>query len=107
MVREERIKFILQELQRDPSDVFLNYALGLEYAADTSRHEMAEKQFLKVLSLEPGHTAANYQVGKLLESKGDVNNALKHFRAGLEAARARKDLKTASEFEEAIFLLEE
>jgi lipopolysaccharide biosynthesis regulator YciM len=104
--RSERIASILAQLQTEPEDVFLNYALGLEYSAVPAEFEKAVGQFEKVLAIDAAYVPAHYHLGKLFETNGDVPKAIANYRAGLELARRKKDQKSASEFEEAIFLLE-
>jgi cytochrome c-type biogenesis protein CcmH/NrfG len=101
-----RVENLLRMLEGEPSDVFLNYALALEYIKDETASATAESQLMHVLSLDRSYTAAYYQLGKLLERQNRITEALETYRAGLEIAKAKKD-KKAGEFEEAIFLLED
>jgi Tfp pilus assembly protein PilF len=101
-----RVGNLLRMLEAEPSDIFLNYALALEYMKTSDGYNMAEAQLRHVLSLDRNYTAAYYQLGKILEGQGKNTEALDAYRKGLEIARAKKD-KKAGEFEEAIFLLED
>ncbi len=100
-----RLESLLELLKAESDDVFLNYALGMEYAA-LQRRDVAEQQFRKVLALDPGYLGAYYQLGKLLEA-WKTSAAMEIYREGLEKARIKKDHKAVNEFEEAIFLLED
>jgi tetratricopeptide (TPR) repeat protein len=104
--QEKRFSSILDMLRQDPEDVFLNYALALELIKREQLDE-AEKYLLKTVSLDKSYIAAYYQLGKLNEKIQQVATALSWYRKGLAETRAVKDLKAASEFEEAIFLLED
>lgn len=106
MERSARIEMLMNMLGSDPGDLFMNYALGVEYMAD-SRPAEAEVQFKKVLELEPDYIAAYYQLGKLFESQANTDAALGFYRSGLEKARLKKDNKAINEFGEAIFMLED
>jgi hypothetical protein len=106
MSSHQRISSLEQMLQAEPEDVFLNYALALEYLRDQDKKEMAEVQFRKVIQLEASYVPAYYQLGKLLESK-DPLLAIEQYRKGLDHAERKKDRKSAGEFREAIFMLED
>ena len=107
MDRQERIKYLQQELQKEPSDIFLNYALGLEYAAQPGTFYEAEAQYRKVLKLDNKYLAGYYQLGQLYELQNRSSEALTYYREGLATAREKKDLKSAGEFQEVISNLEE
>jgi tetratricopeptide (TPR) repeat protein len=93
-------------LEQEPNDLFLNYTLGLEHVAEHNLPE-AEGLFKKVLGLDANYIAAYYQLGKLLESRKKNEEAILNYKKGLEKAKEQKNNKAASEFEEAIFLLED
>ena len=97
---------VLKLLEKEPDDLFLNFVLGLEFAAELQTDD-AERQFMKVLTLDSNYIAAYYQLGKLLESNGKVKDALIYFREGLSKAREQNNNKSANEFEEAIFTIED
>jgi tetratricopeptide (TPR) repeat protein len=105
--RLARIEMLEQMLEKEPNDLFLNYALGLEYANDLATVANAESQFRAVIELDQNYVAAYYQLGKLFESLLRVPEALEFYKKGLEKARALKDNKSVNEFEEAIFMLED
>lgn len=106
MERLARIEMLISMLGSEPRDLFTNYALGVEYAAD-ARSAEAEAQFKKVLDLDPDYIAAYYQLGKLFEARENTATALDFYRLGLEKARLKKDNKAINEFGEAVFMLEE
>jgi len=100
-----RVDMLLDLLENDPGDLFLNYALGIEYASALKAQE-AETQFKRVLELDENYIAAYYQLGKLFEAQTKNSEALAYYKAGLEKAREKKD-KSVHEFEEAVFMLED
>lgn len=106
MDRLGRIDMLRELLGKEPEDIFLNYALGLEYVAELALND-AEKQFKKVLELDPEYIAVYYQMGKLFESQLKNEEALHYFKAGLSKAISQKNNKAVNEFNEAIFMLED
>src|SRR5690349_24669452 len=96
-----RLGTLLKMLETEPSDIFLNFALALEYMKNGADSVLAETQLNRVLALDSKYTPAYYQLGKLLENQSRVAEALAVYRKGLEIAREKKD-KKAGEFEEAI-----
>jgi len=93
-------------LLKEPDDIFLNYALGIELVGELDVVQ-AEFQFKKVLKMEPEYIAAYYQLGKLFESQLKNTEALHFYKLGLEKAKAIKNNKAINEFGEAVFMLEE
>src|SRR5689334_18189207 len=107
MNREVRIKMLMNELEKEPADLFINYALGLEYANDLNTVADAESQFKIVLGIDPNYIPAYYQLGKLFETVLRKPEALQCLKTGLEKAKEQKNSKAIKEFNEAIFLLED
>jgi tetratricopeptide (TPR) repeat protein len=107
MTNQARIDSLLQMLNQEPDDVFLNYALGLEYAKNSLTHSLAESQFKKVLVNNGQYIAAYYQLGQLYEQMGKKEEALEYYYKGLEIAKMQKNNKAINEINEAIFLLED
>jgi Tfp pilus assembly protein PilF len=106
MSAEQRLYSLLDMLKKEPVDVFLNYALALEYLKKDDR-EHAEGQLKKVLALDPAYVAAYYQLGKLYEAQNNPGEALRYYHEGRTRAFAQNDRRSAGEFDEAIFLLED
>lgn len=106
MDRLSRIDMVIKLLESEPNDVFLNFALGLEYVAELNVVE-AENQFKIVLGINKNYIPAYYQLGKLLESQLKNTDALNYFKEGLKKAKEQKDNKAINEFGEAIFMLED
>ncbi len=107
MERMNRINSLLSFLEKEPEDPFLNYALGLEYAADLTTVADAETQFKIVLGIDENYIAAYYQLGQLFASLLRIPESLEYYSKGLEKARLVNDNKAVNEFNEAIFLLED
>ncbi|MFI5195632.1 MAG: hypothetical protein ACHQD8_00955 [Chitinophagales bacterium] len=93
--RIDRIKAFLKDA---PADCFLNHAIALEYVK-AGDEENAKKHFELNLSNDPAYIATYYHLGKLLERLGQQENAVKIYEAGMEQARAAKDMHTYSELQ--------
>lgn len=106
MEKPDRINMLLQMLEQEPNDLFLNYALGIELLSKGSSEE-AILQFQKVIGLNSDHIPSYYQLGKAYEGIGKIEIALNNYRIGLEKAKSKKDHKSINEFGEAIFMLED
>ena len=107
MINAIRIAQLQELLIEEPNDIFLHYALGLEYAKAAEQYALAEAQFLQVLLRDENYVAAHYQLGQLYELWQRAQEALAHYKAGQTKAKALGNRKAANEFEEAIFLLED
>lgn len=107
MISDKRIQSILYMLAKEPNDVFLNYALGLEYVMQKSTFDLAEAQFIKVKQLNPQYIAAYFQLGQLYVAMQKKEAALLTFNQGLALAKDLKNNKAVNEISEAIFLLED
>jgi Tfp pilus assembly protein PilF len=94
-------------LEKEPDDLFLNFALGLEYANKTDTIFLAEQQYKLVLSNNDNYIAAYYQLGKLYESILKKTEALEMYLIGLNKAKEQKNNKAVNEFSEAVFMLED
>lgn len=97
---------LLAMLEKEPEDIFINYALGLEYVAELDV-QRGETQLKKVIKLKADYIAAYYQLGKLFESQLKNTEALLYYKSGLEKAKEQKNNKAINEFGEAIFMLED
>ncbi len=94
-------------LTSEPDDLFLNYALGMEYLNEASTLRAAKEQFLKVLVLDANYIPAFYQLGKLCELLNQKPEAMTFYQKGLDLAKSQKNNKAINEFGEAIFMLED
>jgi uncharacterized protein HemY len=106
MNESPRINSLLEMLRAEPNDLFLNYALGMEYMG-LFNWQAAEKAFQKVLQLNPSYIPVFYQLGKLHEANAKNEVALNYYKQGLELAKTQKENKAINEFGEAIFMLED
>jgi tetratricopeptide (TPR) repeat protein len=97
----DRIGSLLKILEKDNNDVFVKYALALEYLSRNNLSE-AEKYFIELLDKEPDYLASYYQYGLLLEQKGDIKEASEVLEKGILLAERQNDLHTKSELQIAL-----
>lgn len=88
-------------LAAEPDDVFLNFALAMEYVKARRTHEAAA-QFERVTQLDPNYAAAYYHWGKALIGAARHSEARNVLTRGLKAAQASGDTHTQSEMQELI-----
>ena len=106
MDRASRRDMLLEMLEKEPADVFLNYTLAMEYMA-SEEYQTAETQLRKVLMLDASHLPCFYQLGKVSEQLGNPEKALAYYKQGLELAQKQGNKKALGELNEAIWMLEE
>lgn len=97
---------LLDMLAKEPGDLFLNYALAIEYAA-AGELVQAEQQFLKVLDMDPAHLPCYYQLGKTYETLNQNNQAIVYYKKGLALAQQQQNKKAQGELNEALWMLED
>ena len=102
---QDRLKMIENMLETNPKDSFLHYAAALE------NHKNGDiNQAIKILkSIEkndPNYLASYYQLGKFLEEKGKMEEAIEVYLAGKDVAKKQSDMKTLGELSEALMLLD-
>jgi predicted Zn-dependent protease len=103
--QQKRIETILNLLQNQPDDVFLNYALGLEYVS-VAEHDSALKLFHKLTINNPDYVATYYQLAKVYEQLKDKTNAISAYKNGINVALKIKDVHALSELRSALNELE-
>ncbi len=106
MTGEERLQKLKEMEAQKPNDVFLKYAIALEYVG-IGNDENAKEIFEALLELSPDYIATYYQLGKLYERDNANEKALAIYRRGVELAENNNDKKNSRELNEAIMLLED
>lgn len=101
--RKEQLE---QMLEQEPNDVFLNYALAMEFLA-TNHFKEAKLQFEKTLRLNPSYLPCFYQLGQVLEKLNQPNEAINYYKQGLEVAKSQNNTKALGEINEALWMLED
>ena len=106
MTEKNRIEQLKEFITEDPLDVFLRYALGLEYF-HSGQDEEAEKEFLKVMEIKDDYLPVYYQLGKLYEVKNENQKAIEFYKKGIEIAELQRNFKTLNELRGAMEELED
>jgi tetratricopeptide (TPR) repeat protein len=106
MERLPRKDMIFDMLLKEPNDVFLNYALAMEYLG-TEDFSLAEAQFQKTLKIDLSYLPCFYQLGQVNEKLGNTQKALEFYKQGLELAKTQNNRKAQGELSEAIWMLED
>lgn len=97
-MQNNRLIKLQEMLAETPNDIFLNYALAMEYKA-LSHFEATIEQLNKVLLLDENHVATLYQLGVLWSERNENDKAILFLEKGITIAKQQKDLKTANEFQ--------
>jgi len=103
---KERLEQLMQLLENDPTDTFLNYCLALEYVKINDRSKAIEI-FKSIISKDQNYLAVYYQLGKLYENMNEPELAHEWYSKGIEIAKLTGNKKTERELKEAIQNLEE
>jgi Tfp pilus assembly protein PilF len=101
-----RIEKLLEYMEAQGKDSFLQHALALEYIK-TGDDESARKLFNEILLREPTYIGSYYHLGKLLERVGDFDKAIRIYQRGIEEAQKANDHHSRMELQGALEDIEE
>ena len=96
---------LLPLLAAEPEDVFLRYAVAMEYAR-LERHEEALKEFGALLQRSPDYVAGYFMAGRTCQKQGDMERAKAYYRDGVAAARRTGDERAVREISDALAVIE-
>lgn len=96
-----RLQKLQEMLKNDPHDIFIKYAIGMEYLG-LNETEIAKKYFEEVIVADLSNVAAYYQLGKIFENSGDEKNAISVFEKGLAEAKIKNDQRSIREINAAL-----
>jgi tetratricopeptide (TPR) repeat protein len=102
----DRLSLLIQYLDKDPDDAFVNHALGLEYLKRLDKVK-ALFHFEQVISKHPGQLGTYYHLGNLYAEMGNRDKAIEILKAGIELAKEQKNSRTLSELQFALEQLED
>ena len=97
----QRLNKLLAMLVEQPEDLFLQYALGMEYIG-MQDWKAAQEAFEKVLKGDDSYIPAYYQLAQLQIKNGNEHEAIQMLEKGQLLARQKGDTKTANEFRSAL-----
>lgn len=101
-----RLQQIRAMLAESPTDSFLLFALAKEYEK-LGQTEEALEQYEHLKAIDPGYVGLYYHLGKLLESRHRLEEALQVYRSGMEVADRAGDLHAKQELAAARLNLED
>jgi len=96
-----RLEKLLEFIKEQPEDLFLKYALAMEYLG-LNDIEKAKEYFEEVVKVDKNHVAAYYQLGKIFERLNDESSAISTYEKGMEAAKITNDVRSAREIKTAL-----
>ena len=105
MERQSRIDMLIGMLEKEPQDVFLNYALAVEFIGE-KKYAEAQQQFLKTVKLDNEYLPCYYQLGQVTEKLEKEKEALEYYKKGLALAQKQNNQKAVNEINEAIWMLD-
>ncbi len=85
-----RITRLLEFLENEPNDPFLNYALATEYVVLGER-ALALTYFEDLISKHPDYVGTYYHLGKLYETLGRKEEAITTYKNGIEVANKQQN----------------
>ena len=95
---------IMQMLEKNPCDSFLNFAAALEFKKN-NKIDSAIELLEKLIATEENYLPAYYQLGKMYGMISETEKAKIIFLKGKEVAAKQNDLITLMEMEEALKVL--
>jgi len=102
--RERRVKMFRQVLGLDPDDALGNFGLG-ELLVEEGGFAEAVGHLKRALASDPHYSAAFLALGRAHEGAGDLEDAGRVYREGIEVAAARGDLMTANRMQERLLVI--
>jgi tetratricopeptide (TPR) repeat protein len=102
---QDRLKMIETMLETNPKDSFLHYAAALEHNKNGDNNSSI-KILKGIIKADPEYLASYYQLGKILEEKGKIEEAIQIYKDGKSVAKKQNDMKTLGELAEALMLLD-
>lgn len=96
---------IVNLLEQEPEDVFLNYALAMELLNENEA--LAISQFQKVIKLDANYVAAYYQLALLYINNQKSTEALSILKTALALAKEQNRKHTVAEINALIMEIED
>jgi len=97
----KRIEIIAKMLTESPEDIFLNYALAMEYLSENNLEKTIET-FENIKIKDPNYLPVYYQLAKCYESIQNNENAILNYEKGIEIAEKQNEKKTGLELKSAL-----
>ncbi|MEM7106212.1 MAG: tetratricopeptide repeat protein [Bacteroidota bacterium] len=91
-----RLDLLKKYLADAPGDPFLLFAVAKEYEK-LEEKDSALSYYLRLKQEDPTYVGTYYHLGKLYESKGEIENAFFTYKAGMVVAKNAGDQKSLEE----------
>ncbi len=91
-----RLKQLLELLEKAPKDAFLNFAIAKEYES-SGNDEKALEFYLRIQSNTPEYVGFYYHLGKLYVRQNLVDKAISTYKKGMTIAKKVNDKHAFSE----------
>jgi tetratricopeptide (TPR) repeat protein len=101
----DRIEQLNEFLKDSPNDPFLHYALAQEWNK-LGDIQLAQEKYEYLIKEHPNYVATYYHLGKLLQEKGEKENALEMYSRGIQVAQQVGEQHSLSELQSAKLELE-
>jgi Tfp pilus assembly protein PilF len=98
MNNEARFTKLMEMLEANPSDVFLNFAVAMEYLGRGNEAKTIE-WLIKTLQYDETLVAAYYQLGLLFMNAEQPDEATRYLNKGMKYARSQNDQKSVREIQ--------
>lgn len=105
-MERNRLELIMEMLDKNPEDSFLNYAAALEFKK-IGNQEKAIEIIESIVDRDRKYIGSYYQLGKLYEEKDQQDKAIKIYKEGKVVARELNDVKALGELSEALLILDD
>ncbi|MBL7838358.1 MAG: hypothetical protein JNM67_12635 [Bacteroidetes bacterium] len=92
---------ILSLLKDNSTDIFLQYALAMEYMSENKTSEAIDV-LVAIRNQDPDYLPLYYQLAKLYEAAEQNNLAIKTYEEGMVVAQKSNDKKTLAELRSAL-----
>jgi Tfp pilus assembly protein PilF len=97
----DRVESLNKMLESHPEDLFLHYALAMEYlSAGDDALAMEKLEWIRLKT--PAYLALYYQLAKVYEKLEETEKAIDIYEQGIEVAREQKEMKTMNELRSAL-----
>ena len=94
--RREKIEAMLQE---EPGDVFLRYSLAMELSKEGDV-QCGLRKLTELMDEQPPYVPAFFMAGQKYAETGQIEEARRALREGIERARQQGDMHAAGEMSE-------
>ncbi len=98
---KSRLEILQEMVARDSQNAFARYGLAQELA-NQERLEEALAEYERLIEIKPDYCYAYFHGGRTLERLGQVEEARRLYRRGIEASSQAGDLHARSELEAAL-----